>query len=234
MNELHAVVNSKRAVLFDLFHTVTALESTWSSGPMTRQMLGVSKEAWDEQLLEKSRARLAGEMRDPIAIIRTMAHAIDPTIPQSAIETAVANRMERFAGALINVPPETLRVLRALRTGGKTLGLVSNADVTEVAAWDRSPMAPLFDSAVFSCHVGSVKPERRIYEVCMNALGVTPAQCMFVGDGASRELEGARNLRIVTVMITGIMREIWPEKIAERKRHADFVIENLGELVETA
>jgi hypothetical protein len=45
------------------------------------------------------------------------------------------------------------------------------------------------------------------------------------------ELEGARQLGITTVMITGIIKEIWPDKIEERKRHADFVIEKLSELL---
>ena len=35
-----------------------------------------------------------------------------------------------------------------------------------------------------------------------------------------------------TIMITGIIRELWPDRIAGRQRHADFVIERLGELIE--
>lgn len=77
MSDLLRVIKSKRALLFDLFHTLTALESSWSNGPMTHQLLGVSKEAWNEQLQEKSRSRLAGQIKEPISIIRTMAHAID-------------------------------------------------------------------------------------------------------------------------------------------------------------
>ena len=231
MNDLPSIIESKRAVLFDLFHTLTALELTWSSGPLTHQLLGVSKEAWNEQLQEKSRSRLAGQIKDPIAIIRTMAHTIDPTISEVTIAAAVKNRVERFAGALINVPQETLSVLCILRSRGKKLGLIGNADVMEIAAWDRSPMAPLFDTVVFSCHVGWVKPEREIYEACMAELQVSPNQCVFVGDGGMRELEGARQLGIVTVMITGIIKEMWPDKIEERKTHADFIIEKLSELV---
>lgn len=63
-------VSIKKTVLFDLFHTLTALESTWSSGPMTSEYLGVSKEAWNEQLLEKSKERLTGKEKDPFTIIK--------------------------------------------------------------------------------------------------------------------------------------------------------------------
>ena len=219
-------------VLFDLFHTLTALESVW--GPqraMTYQILGVSQRAWHEQLLDKSRIRLVGEERDPFAVVALMARAIDPSIPDAKIREAVESRTERFAGALVNVPQETRDVLRTLKSRGLKLGLISNADVMEVAAWDRSPIAPLFDTAVFSCVEGCMKPEREIYDTAMLRLGVGPASCVFVGDGGSHELEGARALGIATIMITGIVREIWPERIPERRRHADCEIERLQELI---
>ena len=228
---LPQVVRRKEAILFDLFHTLTALESTWSSGPMTFEALGVSKRAWDEQLLEKSRERLSGEIKDPVTIIRKMAHAIDPSISEKTIAAAVKNRKERFAGALLAVPDDTCKVLVALKAIGKKIGLISNADVMEVAAWDRSPIAPYFDSVVFSCQVGYVKPEAEIYRLSMQQLGVEARRCLFVGDGGSHELEGARNLGITTVMIAGIIREIWPDRIKARQAHADYVIEWLSELI---
>ncbi len=227
-----AVVKQKQVILFDLFHTLTALESTRSEGPSTSEMLGVSKEALNEQLMEKSRERLAGEITDPVSIIRKMAHSIDPAIPEDVIKKAASNRMKRFYGALINIPQETLQVLATLKSMNKQIGLISNADVSEIVGWHKSPAAHLFDSVVFSCKAGCVKPELEIYNICMDELSVKPNQCMFVGDGGSGELEGAKRLGITTVMITGIISEIWPDKIDARKQYADYVIERLNELVE--
>lgn len=225
------LIQRKDAILFDLFHTLTGLESTWYSGPKTADLLGIGREAWSEQLIERSRERLTGEQTDPTVILRTMAHAIDPTIPEETIEKAVVNRMERFAAALVHIPQETRRALERLRSMKKGLGLISNADVSEVAAWGRSPIAGCFDSVVFSCHVGCVKPEPEIYRISMESLQVSPAQCVFVGDGGSNELQGAQELGIATVMITGVIGALWPERIEERKPHADYVIERLGELI---
>jgi len=230
-NSLIAVVKEKQAILFDLFHTLTKVESSWSDGPPTCEMLGVSKEAWNEQLLEKSRERLTGEVNDPVLIIRKMAHSIDPSIPEEIIKKAVDNRIKRFYDALINIPQETLEVLAILKSRKKKIGLISNADVAEIVGWKRSPVTHLFDSVVFSCKVGCVKPEPEIYNICMEELSAEPNQCLFVGDGGSRELEGAKNLGITTVMITGIISEIWPDKIDARKKYADYVIERLNELV---
>ena len=229
---LARVVERKDAILFDLFHTLTALESTGSRALGTSEMLGVSREAWNEQLLERSRDRLTGALKDPVVIVRTMAHAIDPRIPEELIATAVKSRMERFAGSLLNPPESTIKTLAALKGLGMKIGLISNADVLEAAAWDGSPMASYFDSVIFSCRVGCVKPEPEIYRHSLKELGMTPGQCLFVGDGGSHELEGARNIGISTVMVAGTVRQIWPDSINAREVHADYVIEHLIELVQ--
>jgi putative hydrolase of the HAD superfamily len=227
------VIQSKRAVLFDLFHTLTSLEATWSPGrPFTYQMLGVGRRAWDDQLQLHSRERLVGAQTDPYRIVGEMARAIDPWIPEERIRAATENRIARFADAIRGIPAQTGEVLARLRAAGKRLGLVSNADVMEVAAWGESPIRQLFDSTVFSCAAGCMKPEREIYERSLRELGVPAAQAAFVGDGGSGELEGARRVGLTAIMITGIVRQLWPERIEERRPHADFVIEELTELLE--
>ena len=229
---LVSTVAGKKAVIFDLFHTLTSLESSWGGGtPMTCEMLGVSREAWDEQLHQNSRDRLVGREQDAFQIIAGMARAIDPTVPDERIRVATTNRIARFASALQHIPDETLSVLESLKAHGKRLGLISNADVMEVAAWSQSRISHLFDSTVFSCVAGCAKPEKEIYELSLGELGVSATESVFVGDGGSRELEGARAVGMTVIMIAGVIREQWPDRIAERQRHADFVIERLPELI---
>jgi len=227
------IVATKKAVIFDLFHTLVSLRATWGEGlPKVYEILGVTREAWGRQLGQKLHDLYVGKTLDAFQATAEMARAIDPAISDDAIRQAVETIVGTFAAALIRVPPETEEVLVRLKAQGKRLGLVSNASVLEIAAWRRSPIAPLFDSALFSCFVGCVKPDRRIYEMCMDELGATPGQCVFVGDGGSEELEGARGLGIFTIMMAGLIRGTWPlEKIEERRQHADLVIEHLDELI---
>jgi putative hydrolase of the HAD superfamily len=229
-------VREKKAVLFDLFHTLTSLETVPAAAEMrsTREILCVSREAWNEQLLERSHDRLIGRKTDEFQIIAEMARAIDPSIDDETIRRAAENRAARFAAALKGIAGETVEVLRALRATGKKLALVSNADVSEAAAWDKSPIAPLFDAVVFSCKVGYAKPERKIYEIALERLSVEPREAVFVGDGGSDELGGAKSVGIATVMMTGVVKRLWPGKIKARLPSADFVIENLNELVPRA
>ncbi len=226
-------VRLKRAVVFDLFHTLTSVESTWGgSVPMTCEMLGVSHKDWDEQLLVHSRDRLAGVKTDPLAIIRDMAHAIDPAIPEERIRAATENRIARHAAALRDIPKDNLAVLERLRGQGKLLALLSNADVMEMASWDATEASRLFDVTVFSCAAGLVKPEPGIYELCLRELGVTAAEAMFVGDGGSDELQGARDAGISTVMVTGVIKAFWPDRVTARLHQSDYVIERLSELLD--
>jgi putative hydrolase of the HAD superfamily len=223
----------KTTVLFDLFHTLTSLESAASGGPLTSELLGVGRDEWNAQLLEKSRDRLTGAEKDPYIIIEKMAHAINPDIPMSVINEATRNRIKRFERTLINIPAATLCTLRTLKIMDKKIGLISNADVSEVYGWQKSPLKDCFDSVVFSCQVGLVKPEKEIYEYALKELNERPENTVFIGDGGSRELWGAKQAGLATIMITGVINELWPDQIEPRRLYADYVIEHIEELIQS-
>jgi putative hydrolase of the HAD superfamily len=225
------IIAQKRAVIFDLFHTLTCLERTEPKPRLTYTILNVPREAWDAQLLLHSMPRLRGTKRDPLEFIREMARAIDPAIPDEVIGRATENRRAAFQSALRQISPTVGAVLGGLRQSGKRIGLVSNADVLEVAAWSECPIRDKFDAVVFSCEAGYVKPEAEIYHRCLRELGVTASETVFVGDGGSDELKAARELGMSTIMVAGIVREIWPQRIPARAVHADCVIEELPELL---
>lgn len=186
---------------------------------------------WNEQLLKYSDDRLRGRITDPFAIIERMAHAIDPSIADETIRHAVDNRIARFKHALTHIEEPTMETLHKLKAMGKILGLVSNADVTEVLAWQDSPLAPCFDSVVFSCRVGYVKPEPEIYLACLNHLGVVPRNALFIGDGGSDELSGARRVGMETVLVTHVIERLWPERIEKARASAVHVVRDIGDIL---
>jgi len=220
-----------RAVVFDLFHTLTSGDVLRLPDRGTSEILGVSREDWNRQLFSYSDDRLRGKITDPFTIIERMAHAIDPKITQKTIAEAVKNRVERFRYALINIQESTLNTLEKLKQSGKLIGLISNADVNEVVGWEDSPLKKYFDSIVFSCRVGYVKPEREIYEIALEELGVMAEDVLYVGDGGSDELLGAKKSGMKTVLTTHVIRQFWPERIVKARQYADFEINELIELV---
>ena len=225
-------IEAYKVIIFDLFHTLTSLETAKPTAKGTKDILGVSRKEWNDQLLLYSEDRLRGWIKDPFEIIEKMAHAINPEIPEALIRKAVDNRIERFKYSLEHIAPATIDTLKRLKSSGKMLGLISNGDVNEISGWDDSPLKECFDCVVFSCAVGYIKPEKEIYEMCFNELGVLPRECIYVGDGGSDELKGAKELGMTTVLTTHVVKEIWPEKIEERRKYADYEIDEIRELLE--
>ena len=230
-DQLSSIVSRKHAVIFDLFHTLTAPEVVCPGGQSTSDILGLDPVSWNRQLMEKSKDRLRGLEKDPVDIIKKLACAINPGLSEALILKAVENRIRRFEAALVNIPSPAVEVIKALKQRGKKIALVSNADVIESAAWRRSPVSPYFDVVLFSCEVGYVKPELEIYELCLKELREKPEDCVFVGDGGSNEFDGAKKAGLSCIMVTGIAEKIWPEKMPGIKLQADVVIQTLEELL---
>jgi putative hydrolase of the HAD superfamily len=69
------------------------------------------------------------------------------------------------------------------------------------AMWRASPLGGLVDVEVFSCEVGLRKPDPGIYLAATGRLGVDPTGCLYVGDGAYRELTGAAAVGMRAVLI---------------------------------
>jgi putative hydrolase of the HAD superfamily len=228
---MYEFLKSKNAVIFDLYHTLTATEVTSPKGLSTAAVLGIDRKIWNEHLMEKSRERLTGKINDSYTIIRELAHSIDPSISDELIKQAVQHRSARFEESLELMPVDSINAIKALKESGKKVALLSNADVMETKGWTKCPGAPYFDVVVFSCEVGYMKPDREIYELCLKELGEEPENCVFVGDGGSNEFIGAKALGIQTIMVTGIARILWPEKLPQIEKYADYVVESVMDLV---
>jgi putative hydrolase of the HAD superfamily len=83
-------------------------------------------------------------------------------------------------------------VLAALRSRGLRVGLISDCSAELPTYFPELSVAPLIDVAVFSSLTGARKPEPANYLACCAGLGVAPSDCLYVGDGGSNELAGAR------------------------------------------
>jgi len=218
------------AVLFDLFHTLIDM-SRAPRGTSTPELLGIDPDVWGRKVTEDSPHHALGADLDPVESLRRIAHAIDPSIPEQRIAAAAQCRPQRFRAALLGVRPAVLDLLGRLRGMGVKIGLISNAGLDEIACWSESPLAPYFDAALFSCIEKVMKPDPAIYLRAAERLGVAPAACLYVGDGASREHEGARAAGMRTVLMLAILNEIHPVAAASRPRTTDWVTESFEDVL---
>lgn len=188
-----------KTVFFDLFFTLADLEYQ----PVNEfTLLGISRSDWEKSAENPAvyNLRATGGVKTEKEMLESMVAELPFLVSQSRIEQLVEIRNDRMKKALTCVHPDILYTLERLKAAGIKLCLVSNADIIDKKYWDISPMKKYFDAAVFSCDVGMVKPDEKIYHFAMELLGVTAGESVFIGDGGSNELSGAKAVGMTTVL----------------------------------
>jgi len=182
-----------KAVLFDFFGTLVPNFMLSEHKAVLREMAGAAgapAEPFVEQWLATFEERATGLF--PTA--RENIHAVCETlkvIPKDHLCTAAVRLRLEFEQRHIAPRATALSTLKAIKARGLKTCVVSDCSPELPQLWNETPFAPLFDATVFSCDVGVRKPNPKIYLEACRRLGVEPAECLFVGDGGSRELTGA-------------------------------------------
>ena len=165
-----------KAVVFDLFET---LITEWGHKKYTkREMcadLGVDKAAFDPFWEEKEEERYIGKISFEDSILYACEQC-GKKPEQEIFEKVIAERVRTKAECFRFIQPELFQLLKALRE-----------------------LYQYFDEVILSFEVGMKKPDACIYEEALRRLGIMPDECVFVGDGGSRELEGAKSAGIKAV-----------------------------------
>ena len=104
----------------------------------------------------------------------------------------------------ITASPHAHATLEALRSRGLRLGIVSNAAFpphsmrAQLASLD---LAQYFDATVYSSEIGLRKPNRAIYQECLNRLGGGGGGAVyFVGDRLREDVVGPRKLGLEPIL----------------------------------
>src|SRR5438067_1988559 len=97
----------------------------------------------------------------------------------------------------------------------------TNCSISAFEAIDVTKIASHLDLMFLSCLNGYIKPNPQMYEKPLTMLGVEPSRCVFVGDGANNELEGAKTVGLAT---------IWVASLQSVAPQSDFTIPDLSEL----
>lgn len=112
------------------------------------------------------------------------------------IELDVAELMADV-NASIRIRPEVLRTVDELRSGGVKVAALTN----NWTPFGPDGLARHFDVVVESVVEGTRKPELRIYQICLERLGVDPVDCLMLDD-LGPNLKPARDLGMTTVKVT--------------------------------
>ena len=192
-----------KGVIFDLYGTLVEPFRSQESLASTAEMAATLEVAVDDfrsLWRESFSARETGVFRTIEENIRHVCQHLGIQRNASQVTTAATLRLDLYRRSLVP-RPGIVDTLAALRSAGFRIGLVSNASAQTNELWLETPMAPLVDAPVFSCEAGMSKPDPRIYHLALEGLELTADTCLFVGDGGSGELEGARRVGLHLVLI---------------------------------
>ena len=92
-------------------------------------------------------------------------------------------------------------VLRALRTRGARLVVVSNWDASLPEVLQRTGLAELVDGAVASAVLGAAKPDPAIFAAGLALAGVPAARAVHAGDDLRADVAGARAAGLRAVLV---------------------------------
>ena len=191
-------------MIFDLWETLVDYDPIGGRAFTDRvaALLDRDPEEFAALWIEGRPRREAGPLRD---------YVLELGAEQSVADEVVTMRVASTR-AMLRPRPGAVETLRELRRRGYGLGLITvcSGDVPDI--WDETPFSGLFDATIFSCAVGLLKPDPRIYRLACDELGVEPAEAIFVGDGANDELAGAERVGMRAVLIHRPGEEPpWPE-----------------------
>jgi putative hydrolase of the HAD superfamily len=187
-----------RGIVFDLWNTLAGWRADGSLDFRRRwsERIGVTPEAFDEVW----HAPGAYERRESGPIAEALTSVLAALQVEADVSEAVEWRVDIARRSLVP-EPGVVPTLEEIRRRGIALGLVSNSTEEVALIWGDTQLAPLFDVAVFSAAAGWMKPDARIYQAALAALGLDASNCLFVGDGQNDELAGAERVGMTPVLL---------------------------------
>jgi putative hydrolase of the HAD superfamily len=119
-----------------------------------------------------------------------------------ALAVRCADGYVRARAEVLELSPGALDVLVALRERGCKLGLVTNGyAATHHEKIDRLGLRERMDAFFIADEVGMIKPDPALYRHACRVLGSEPARTAMVGDRYARDVLGAHEVGLFTVLV---------------------------------
>ena len=190
-----------KAVIFDMFETlVTLFEGRTYFSENIAYDVGVPMEDFRREWHKNEHDRTIGKYTMEEGIALTLKNL--GVYSEENVQLAAGKRLAALGDTFSNIPDESIRLLEKLHEKGILTGLITNTFSDERDMIRECPLYPLFDVAMISYEQGLSKPDPAIYHAMIKALGVKPEECLYVGDGGSRELYTARDVGMNAVQCT--------------------------------
>lgn len=195
-----------KAIIFDMFETlITHYKSPLYFGAQMSADMGIPekkfREIWDASDHDRSIGKLT--LEEVIEQILRVNDKYTPELVRKLADKRIAAKKECFN----HLHPEILPMFEELKNQGLRIGLISNCFSEETTIIRNSVLWKYFDAPYLSYEQGLAKPDEEIFHQCVAELGVKPSECLYVGDGGSRELETAERLGMKAVQAVWYLQQ---------------------------
>ncbi|MGH7507971.1 MAG: HAD family hydrolase [Gemmatimonadales bacterium] len=195
-----------RAVLFDAGNTLVFLDyDRLARGVGAALELPLTGEALAAHSYEASRAmeRASGNDQERAAAYLE-ALFLQAGVPAGRLRQVrdCVTRMHRERHLWSSVPERAAEGLSRLREAGIRLGVVSNSDGRVEQALEAAGLRGYFDVVIDSSLAGFEKPDPRIFQAALDALGVGAGEALYVGDLYEVDVLGARAAGMEAILLT--------------------------------
>ncbi len=223
------------AIIFDLFGTLVPNFSRHASDQVHVQMARVFNvpypEFWRVMGETINDRHLGGHNSDEDNLVEVCGR-LNVKVGTKQIRQAVSLKYE-FTRTSLVPGREVLKVLDQLKRRGWSLGLITNCSSAVPSLFPQSPLAQFIDIAVYSCVEGIKKPSLGIYQTACERLKVKPEECIYVGDGSSKELTGAAAAGMLPILKRADLTDVYDAHRPDVENWNGHVIDKFSELFET-
>ncbi|NMO97138.1 HAD family hydrolase [Paenibacillus lemnae] len=110
------------------------------------------------------------------------------------------------------------------------LGLITNGkDVIQNGKIDHLGIRDAFDLILVSETAGVKKPDAKIFEMALTQLGVSPDECLFIGDHPKNDIEGAGKAGMKTIWLQ--VNQPWNDEITITPEHTIKQLRELSKIL---
>jgi putative hydrolase of the HAD superfamily len=145
------------------------------------------------------------EGRDPVALAELRercAEAMRPALPRAAADAPGELLTAALLASLrFEAYPDAAPALRALRTAGVRLVVISNWDASLHERLAETGLAPLVDGALASAEVGVAKPHPAIFAAALALAGAEAGDAWHVGDSVEADVVGAQASGLAPLLV---------------------------------
>jgi putative hydrolase of the HAD superfamily len=201
-----------RAILFDFGGTLDSDGIPWKERffRLWREESGAIAHDRFDPAFHAADDALVGAVPADLTLDETVGRLARGVAERLGADPAAADRVAaRFLSQTRASLAASAGVLSRL-AGRYRLGVVSNFYGNLASVCEETGLAPHLAASVDSARTGCTKPDPKIFRAALSRMGVDPAETLFVGDSAERDMAGAKAVGMPHVRVIADASEAEP------------------------